>query len=97
MNQSFDFHASYGLPMGTDTSAAGTLDYTQQYTAELGAHGLLISQDEGTSGLSASMPASSAPLMLGSFADPTSAAVAAAAAAAAAAVANPAVAASPMA
>ncbi|KAJ1950249.1 Transcriptional activator, partial [Linderina macrospora] len=83
--------------MGTDTPAGGTLDYAQQYTADLGSHGLLISQAEGTAALATSMPAASAPLMLGSFGDPTSAAVAAAAAAAAAAVANPASVASPMA
>ncbi|KAJ2496787.1 Transcriptional activator [Coemansia sp. RSA 1972] len=87
MNQPFsDFH-NYGIPVSDPSSAA--MDYSQQYSAELGGHGLLISQDDiGTSlpGSAATMAASSAPLMMG-FNDPNTVAAAAAAAAAVAAVA----------
>ncbi|KAJ2060447.1 Transcriptional activator [Coemansia sp. S146] len=83
MNQQFhDFH-NYGLPVGDPSG--GSIDYTHQYSTELGGHGLLISQDEGGTALPVTA-AGSAPLMLGSFGDPNTVAVAAAAAAAAVAV-----------
>ncbi|KAJ2360385.1 Transcriptional activator, partial [Coemansia sp. RSA 2610] len=87
MNQPFsDFH-NYGIPVSDPAGAA--MDYSQQYSAELSGHGLLIAQDDGSSSLPAtavSIAASSAPLMM-SFSDPNSVAAAAAAAAAVAAVA----------
>ncbi|KAJ2800343.1 hypothetical protein H4R21_003218, partial [Coemansia helicoidea] len=71
MNQSFhDFH-SYGIPVSDPTG--GPMDYTQQYSAELSSHGLLIPQDEAGGSLpssAVSMATSSAPLMLGGFSDP---------------------------
>ncbi|KAI9502228.1 Transcriptional activator [Coemansia spiralis] len=88
MNQSFpDFH-SYGLPVG---DPSGSMDYTQQYSAELSGHNLLISQDDVNTSLPASVTATSmavtsTPLMLNNFNDPNAVAAAAAAAAAVAAV-----------
>ncbi|KAJ1964401.1 Transcriptional activator [Dipsacomyces acuminosporus] len=84
MNQPFHNFHTYGLPVGDP--ATGSVDYTQQYSTELGNHSLLITQDEGGAALPAtvaSIPVSGAPLMLGGFGDATTAAAAAAAAAAA--------------
>ncbi|KAJ2779040.1 Transcriptional activator [Coemansia interrupta] len=89
MNPPFhDFH-NYALPVADPSS--NPMDYTQQYSSELAGHGLIISQDEGSTALPAaaaaaaavSMVGSTAPLMLGGFGDASSAAAVAAAAAAA--------------
>ncbi|KAJ1861105.1 Transcriptional activator [Coemansia sp. RSA 2703] len=87
MNPPFhDFH-NYALPVADPSS--NPMDYTQQYSSELAGHSLIISQDEGSAALPAaaaaavSMVGSTAPLMLGNFGDPSSAAAVAAAAAAA--------------
>ncbi|KAJ2694561.1 Transcriptional activator [Coemansia sp. RSA 1285] len=80
MNQPFpDFH-NYGLPVGDPNSP---MDYTQQYSSELNGHSLLISHDDASTSLPAtvaatSMAGSSAPLILGSFNDPSAVAAAAA-------------------
>ncbi|KAJ2610495.1 Transcriptional activator [Coemansia sp. RSA 1365] len=90
MNQSFhDFH-NYGIPVSDPTG--GSIDYSQQYSAEISGHGLLIPQDEaGTSMATAPVPmaANNAPLMLSGFNDPNAMAAAAAAAAAAVATSHP--------
>ncbi|KAJ2808877.1 Transcriptional activator [Coemansia guatemalensis] len=90
MNQSFhDFH-NYGIPVSDPTG--GSMDYSQQYSAEISGHGLLIPQDEaGTSMATAAVPmsANNGPLMLGGFNDPNAMAAAAAAAAAAVATSHP--------
>ncbi|KAJ2079758.1 Transcriptional activator [Coemansia sp. RSA 988] len=91
MNQSFhDFH-NYGIPVSDPTG--GSMDYSQQYSAEISSHGLLIPQDEAGTSMAAAtavpMAANNAPLMLGGFNDPNAMAAAAAAAAAAVATSHP--------